>query len=309
MSTNESWQSVASRGQASTAVWRTHSPGFTVGEITLVLHQTDVDNLPVAAQAVVTQEDLVDTARNARDMVIDLIKDLAIRFPRKLDGELGARDPFHADLKHIRVVEMDGLDSVVTRGQRALSLWVKFNARRVAAGGTPFLVGGSAVAVLSAALIDLPVKTQEVANEVSDLTDLRSDLLALKDKVDTNNKRWFAAWEGEFSVGSPERNALSQIDTGSPTPLPTVLEIAPPLVAVDGTTVQVNYAAGGGAHASVRMLQFHIVGEPEWGNEEPVTEPSQTVNNGAFALALVRFRTRVSNSTGEVFSPAVEIQM
>ena len=214
MITTDSWQSVASRGQASTAIWRTHSPAFTVGEVTLTLHQADVDNLPLAAQAVVTQEDAVDTTRDTRDAVIAVIKDLATRFPRKLDGELAARDPFHADLQHIRVVEMDGLESVVTRGQRALSLWVKFNARRVAAGGTAFLVGGSAVAVLSGALADLPLKTQLVADAASVLADLRSTLLALKDQVDTNNKRWFASWQGEFLLGSPERNALSQIDTG-----------------------------------------------------------------------------------------------
>lgn len=309
MSTNESWQSVASRGQASTAIWRTHSPGFTVGEVTLPLHQADVDNLPIAAQPVVTQEDAVDTARNGRAAVIAVIKDLAVRFPRKLDGELAARDPFHADLQHIRVVEMDGLDTVVTRGQRALSLWVKFNTRRVAAGGTAFLVGGHAVAVLSGALVALPTKTQLVADATSILADLRSALLALKDKVDTNNKRWYAAWQGEFLPGSPERDALSQIDTGTPTPLPDVLVIVAPLTAVDGTTVQVDYVPGGGDHATELSLQFYAVGEAEWGHSVAVAQPSQVVNHAAFEQGLVRFRTRGANSTGEVFSPVVEIQM
>lgn len=214
MNTNESWQTLAKRGQGSTAIWRTHSAGFTFGEVTLPLHQDDVDALPVAAQAVVTQEDAVDTARAARDGKIAIIKDLAIRFPRKLDGELSARDSFHSDLRHIRAVEMDGISSVTTRGQRAFSLWMKFNARRVAAGGTPFLVGGLSVTVLGDALESLPDMTQLVANEVSTLNDLRDDLLKLKDRVDTNNKRWYAAWEGEFLAGSAERNALSQIDTG-----------------------------------------------------------------------------------------------
>lgn len=300
---------MAIRGQASTAIWRTHSPAFTVGEVTLPLYQADVDNLPIAAQSVVTQEDAVDTARNARDGVLAIIKDLATRFPRKLDGELAARDPFHADLQHIRVVEMDGLESVVTRGQRALSLWMKFNARRVAAGGTAFLVGGNAVAVLSGALADLPLKTQLVADAASLLSDLRSALLGLKDKVDTNNKRWYASWQGEFSVGSPERNALSQIDTGSPTPPPTLLEIALPLTAVDDTTVQVDFAAGGGEHATEMMLQYYIEGEAEWANEVVATPPSQQVNNGAFAQALIHFRTRVKNSTAELFSPPADFQM
>lgn len=214
---NESWQTILARAQQSIAIWTQHAPSFTVGELTLAGHQGDAALLEPAGQAVVTQEDAVDTARNARDTTMEFLKDLAIRAPRKMDGEFSARDPFHADLRHIRVVEMTGLDTILTRSQRVLSLWQKLNTRNAAMVPLrpPFLVGGVAVAAFAAALASLPNKTQVVENMGSVLGDVRSDLLILKERVRLNNIRWYAAWQGEFVEGSPERNALSQIDTGS----------------------------------------------------------------------------------------------
>ncbi len=48
----------------------------------------------------------------------------------------------------------------------------------------------------------------------SALSDVRSALRTLADRVDRNNKRWYAAWQGTFPVGTPENDALSQIETG-----------------------------------------------------------------------------------------------
>ena len=214
---NDSWQTILQRAQSTNAIWGQHAPGFTVGTLTLALHQADAALLEPAAQAVVTAEDAVDSARDDRDSSMNFIKDLAIRAPRKMDGELSVGDPYHSDLKHIRAVEMTGLETTVTRGQRTVSLWQKLNARNAAmVPPLPAMtVGGATVTQLAAALTGLPLKTQAVENAASFLGDRRSDLLVLKERVYTNNIRWFAAWEGEFVEGSPERNALSQIDTGS----------------------------------------------------------------------------------------------
>ena len=56
-------------------------------------------------------------------------RDLATRLPRKMDGDLAPEDPFQDDLRDIRVIDMTGLDSIQARGQRALSLWKKYNVR------------------------------------------------------------------------------------------------------------------------------------------------------------------------------------
>lgn len=308
---NDSWQTILQRQQQTNAVWTLHSPTFTVGGLTPAAHAADGALLEPRAQAVVTQEDAVDSARNARDASVALITDLSIRAPRKMDGELALRDPFHADLKQIRSIEITGLTTAVTRGQRTLSLWQKLNARNAAAVPVvpPLLVGGKSAADLAAALEGLPELTQAVENQASLLNDRRSDLQEIKERVYSNNIRWYAAWQGEFEVGSPERNALSQIDTGAATPPPTMLEIAPPLVAVDASTVQVNYAAGGGEHASELELQWYADGDPEWSNVLPAELPSTVVSSPAIEGKLVHFRTRVKNSVAEVFSPEATIQM
>lgn len=308
---NDSWQTILQRAQQTVAVWNQHNPTFTVGGLTATAHAADGALLEPRAQAVVTAEDAVDTARNARDAAVALITGLSIRAPRKMDGELAVRDPFHADLKHIRSVEVTGLESAVVRGQRTLSLWEKLNVRNAAAVPVvpPLLVGGKTAANLAAALTGLPALTQIVENKGSALNDRRSDLSEVKERVYSNNIRWYAAWQGEYLPGTPERDALSQIDTGEPTPPPTMLEIAPPLSPVDATTVQVNYAAGGGDHASELELQWYVEGEPAWGNVAEAVLPSQQVSSPSFEQALVHFRTRVKNSTAEIFSPEHTIQM
>lgn len=44
----------------------------------------------------------------------------------------------------------------------------------------------------------------------------RRALRSLTVKVDRNNKRWYLAWQAEYLPGTPENDALSLIDTGSP---------------------------------------------------------------------------------------------
>lgn len=218
MADNEGWQAIQERGQQTLAVMSVHAPALVVGEITLASHTADVDAMPALAQAVKDQEDVVDDKRVARDGVLATIKDLTVRMPRKLEGELGARDPFHGDIRTIRNVEIDDSKSAVSRGQRTLALLKKYNARNAAAvpAKPPLTVGGLGIAALQTAVDAVPVKTQDVEDELAVLTDKRGDRDALMDKVDTNNKRLYVAMQGEFPTGSAARAALSQIDTGSP---------------------------------------------------------------------------------------------
>ena len=193
-----------------------HAPALEVGEISLGSHTTDVNAMPGLAQIVKDQEDVVDDARVARDASIATIKDLTVRMPRKLEGELGPKDPYHADIRTVRLTEIDDPKSATVRGQRMVSLLKKYNARQAAAvpAKPPLTVGGQGIAVLEAALAALLLSTQEVEDEISDLKDKRDDRDALTDKVDTNNKRLYVAMQGEFATGSAARAALDQIDTG-----------------------------------------------------------------------------------------------
>lgn len=233
------WQQILTRAQQTTAVWGEHAPTFALRGLTRAQHQADAAALAPAAQAVADAQDLLDDARAARDTVIAQVQEMAVRMPRKLDGDLLPNDPFHRDLEDIRSGRYDGLGGTIARGQRVIALWKKLNARNAAA--TPVIpaltVGGVALATFTTWVESLPALQQAVEDAQSPLRDRRRDLRTLAERVDEGNKRWFAAWQGEFPPGTPEGDALGQITTegsggggdsgsggngGGPAPAPTL---------------------------------------------------------------------------------------
>jgi hypothetical protein len=209
------WQHILSRAQQSLAVWQQHSPAFKVGTLTLAAHQGDVTALSPAGQTAADAQDAVDDARAAREAAQAAVASMNTRMPRKLDGELLPDDPFHGDLEDIRTLPSDSGPNIQARGQKVVALWKKVNARNAAA--TPVLpalvVGGVTLAAFTAQVEGLPGLQQTVEDKEASLRDARGDLRTLASRVDSNNKRWYAAWQGEFPAGTPEGDALAQIET------------------------------------------------------------------------------------------------
>ena len=161
---------------------------------------------------------------------------------------------------------------------------------------------GTTLADFTTLMNTLAPALQEVENQVSDERKAAGTLARATAKVDRQNKKWFIAWQGAFEVGSPERDALSQIDTGSPTPVPTALVIAT-AAPQPGGNFALTYTAGGGAHASALLLQWQIVGvDADFGHDTAINQAGQTVASGAGAGATVKFRTKGSNSSGITYS-------
>ena len=212
------WQTILQRGQQTVGVWTQFAPAFAVDDLTLALHEADVNALAPLGLITEQKQDAVDDARAARDATLRAISDFGVRMARKLDGELSPADPFHRDIEDLRTVAFDSIPGTLARGQKTVSLWEKSNARRAAA--TPvkpaLTVGGRTLALFKADVEGLPGRTLAVEKAESTLRDARCDLRTLASRADSNNKRWYAAWSGEFAAGSPERAALGQIDTGSP---------------------------------------------------------------------------------------------
>lgn len=211
------WQQILQRAQQSLAVWQTHSPGFAVRGLTLASHTADVAALSPAGQAAEDAQEVADDARAARDAVQAAVAEINTRLPRKLDGDLMPDDPFHADLEDIRRVDSDSGKGIQQRGQKVIAVWKKLNARNAAASPViaPLAVGGVTLATFTAQVESLPGQQQTVEDKEALLRDARGDLRKLAAKVDAANKRWYAAWQGEFAAGTPEGDALGQIDTES----------------------------------------------------------------------------------------------
>ncbi len=300
----EYWETTYARGLQTIGVWQAFAPTFTAGEMTLAGHQTDAAALTTAAHERELQQDVVDVARSTRDTNMRMLEDPCIRFPRLLEGCLTAEDELHAEIADIRSVNPDSPDRVMQRARRVISLWKRVNALRAAASPsqTELKVGTQTVAELQTVLERHAALLQAVETERGKLTLRREGLRSLASKVDRNNKRWFAAWEGNFAEGSPEREALRQINTGQDTPIPTVLEIA--VVAPIGPgAVAITYTEGGGYRATSLELLWQRVGmDAGYTNRTLAVPAGQEIRDGFANGMTINFKTRVGNSTGEVES-------
>lgn len=208
---SESWEYGYHRGQQTNGVCLTFAPGFVWGEVTLASHTADVSALQTKANERDVQQDVVDVARLLRDANLRFMEDLCIRFPRKLEGDLTVADPLHKEIADLRAIDPDSPDNTAARTRRTISLWKRINTARAAQVPpvAAFQVGASVVGDLETALNNQNTLLQNVENERGKLTQKREALRLLAVKVDENNKRWYAAWEGEFAVGSPGSRRLT----------------------------------------------------------------------------------------------------
>ena len=302
-------QDVHQRGQQTIAVWGSFDPAFQVGSLTLAAHTADVALLVTQADARGTQQDVFDDAMLARDANFNAIRDIIVRVPQLIEATLEEDDLLQNDLDDVYAISPDSQASLQERARRVISLWTRANAVRAAK--TPplpvLLLGAVAVANLQTRLTNHPTLLQAVENERSELNQKKSQLNATARRVDRNNKRWYAAWSKNFAVGSPENNALSQVDTGPTTPAPSAQEIN--TLVASGNNVAVTYLAGGGAHATTMVLLWQVVGtDPDFGHATPVVLTGQTV--GPFPPGPeVLFKTRASNSTGDTDSAVQTIEL
>lgn len=308
---SEYWEDIYHRGQQTIGVWTTFAPALTVGEVTLASHTTDTAALQTKANERDVQQDTVDVARDARDTNLRLMEQLCVRFPRKLEGDLAPADPLHAEIADLRNINPDTPDTVAARTRRTISLWNRVNTQRAAAVPPlpAFNVGGTLVAALDTALTSQNTLLQNIENERGKLTQKRELLRALAGKVDRNNKRWYAAWEGEFADGSAEQAALAQIDTGGQTPPPSALEINAAVVNPP-TQVVLTYVPGGGDHATSFKLVWKIeTVDADFTHEAVLNLAGQTVTVAGAAGKTVSFKARATNSTGSTDSAVTQVVM
>lgn len=306
----EQWQEGFTRNQQTRGIWNTHDAAFTVGGLTLAQHATDGDALLTLANARDVAEDVVDDARDLRETKGGWLMDLCIRFPRAVSGQLAPDDAMHNEVADVQKIEVNSQADLGTRGRKVVSLVTRFNAARAAmVPPQPELKVKSAVAgepdvtiaAFTTALNAQPGLLLAIENKKADLNKARSALQAQTLKVDRNNKRWFVAWEGNFPDGSPEIAALSQIDTGPSTPVPSAQEIDQATAAGSGA-VNITHVPGGGAHASLLLLMWKIVGtDTDFVHETVVVLAGQTIA-GLPVGATVEFKDRASNSKGHTDS-------
>lgn len=305
----EFFEAVHQRGQQTLAVWNTHAATFQVGALTLAAHTTDVALLMTHVNDRDVQQDVQDDAVLARDANFGALRDIVVRVPQLIEATLEDDDRLHSDLDDVFAVDPNRTHGGMERARRVVSLWNRVNILRAAM--TPALpaltLGATTVANLQTLLTNHPGLLQTVEDERSELNQKTSLLKTTSRRIDRNNKRWYAAWSQNFAIGSPENDALSQIDTGPTTPAPSALKID--TLTAAGTSVQVAYVAGGGDHATTLVLLWRVVGiDPDFGHATAVNLAGQTI--GPFSAGdEIQFKTRGSNSTGDTDSTVKSITL
>jgi len=305
----EFWEGVHVRGQQSIGVWETFDATFQVGPLTKAQHAIDVALILTHVTERDTQQDVFDDAIEFRNTNFNLLFDIVTRVPQLIDATLDDADPLNNDLDDVFGVDPDTQHGVMERSRRVISLWNRVNIKRAAmAPALPALtLGVTTVANLQTAVTNHPTLLQTVENERAEVSQKKSQLQTTSRRVDRNNKRWYAAWANFFAVGSPEHNALSQVDTEEGTTPPTALEIATLTQTV--LSVAVAYVAGGGRRATSLVLLYQVVGvDADFGHATPVVLAGQTI--GPFpAGATINIKTRATNSAGSTESAVQTITL
>lgn len=302
------WQLIHARGQQTLAIWQEYAPDHTVGSLTIEDHAVTIESLPELAQTLVNEEAALDAARASRDAYMIAVRDLTIHMPRLLENDLPENHPLHRDIVDLRQIEPESFTSIVSRGQRVLSLWKKGDAARATMGLGPLVVDDTTLDEYRDLMEVLPATERAVEEERADIATARTVLHTAMHTADVNNKRWFKAWESDSGEGTPAREALSQIDVGAK------VEVSAALVIACGTrtapdTIVLDYELGSGANAAVRQLHWQLPGEVAFPHGMDALPPQQVVSNPAFAKGAVVFRTRTFNSAGEAFGPTVTVEL
>ena len=197
-----------------------------------------------------------------------------------------------------------GRETIQSEAQAWESVWEKFDA-----GWSPNPPTNT-LATLRTLITDSDTQEDLFKKANTDWRKSAEELSVLGDALWDDCVAWYEAATTLFKEGTAIGNMIrSTIPTSPTTPEPTPLEIATTTPSAGGN-VAVTYAATGGQHATVLMLQWRIVGvETEFGHDTTVNSAGQTAATGGSAGQVVELRVRTTNSSGTTFSTVKSVTL
>jgi hypothetical protein len=127
----------------------------------------------------------------------------------------------------------------------------------------------------------------------------RENLRAHDREADRLNKRWYRTVKQGTELSAALTAALEGIPTEPGTPAPDPIEIAAVTQGgEEGRQVLVAYVAGGGAHATLKEVQFTLPGDVVPFTHKVPLDASGNALGPYETGTVVTLRTSVSNSTG-----------
>jgi hypothetical protein len=216
------WYDIHSRGVDTVAVWTTFAPTVSVGEFTLAAHSVDVNLFNSLILDFSQAEDALNLARASRDASGTALKQVCVRALKLISGTLKPTDNLLKEVRSVTSVTGESQGAMNEKCFRLVSLWIAVNTHRATLlpAQSPLSVDTTDVTSFQSMLGNHAMLVQTVATKRTLRSQKLSALKAVATKVDQNNKRWYKAWQGQFAAGTPQRDALSLINTGASQTLP-----------------------------------------------------------------------------------------
>ncbi len=184
-------------------------------------------------------------------------------------------------------------------------VWVRANTAMAALTPTqPAIVraiqGVAHTAVMLKALIDGYTDLIKELEDKQELLDKSREALRAHDKTaDRLNKRWYKLVKQGMELTPELESALEGIPTEPGTPPPEPIEIATVTQGgQDGLQALLAYDIGGGAHATLKELEFTVSGDAEQFTHKVPLDASGNALGPYPPNTVLTIRTSVSNSAG-----------
>ena len=266
-----------------------------------------IDGFEPLVQARVAAQDVFDEAfRNVQGALLKM-KILGTKVPVLIEGHLEENERLMQDVDQLYGPSPRTEASILKRARELYPVWLRANTAMAALTPTqPAIVraiqGVAHTVVMLKALLDGYADWIKVLEDKEELLNSAREALRAHDRAaDRLNKRWYRTVKTGTELTVELTAALVGIPTEPSTPVPDPIEIATVTQGgEDGLQALVSYVAGGGDHATTKLVQWEVEGVDAPGSFAQ-TVPLDASGNalGPFAVGkVVRVRTLVSNSAG-----------
>jgi hypothetical protein len=210
------------RGLDSAAIWNNNAPTFLVGELNLAAYLVQVNLLSTRLFELAQSEDLLHTARMGRDGVATNLRAIIPNACRLIAGTAAIGDAIATKVQAVYRVRDTSFVALKQKTEKLVIAWTAVNAHRAALSPVqgPLLVGTKTVTELQSDCGNYAQLLKNISDKEDPVSTKRQQVINLAVVVDKYNKRFYKAWLGHWPAGSPQRAALSIIDTGAASPIP-----------------------------------------------------------------------------------------
>lgn len=301
--TMQPWEITKERAQATLTVWNQHAPALQIGTRSATDLATLIDGYEPLVQSRATQQDAADAAYRAVQSNLLKLQLLGTRVPPIIEGQLSADEGLMRDLRDVYKVRQTSQNKILERARRLHPVWVRANTALAALTPpqpaiTRPIQGVAHTAAMYLALLNGHTALTQALSDADGLYDSALDALDDHDEeCDDLIKRWYKVAKAVFEPGSAAYGALESIPTEPATPAPDPIEIGTLVQGGDtGLQVLVSYAAGGGAHATTRLVRWQVDGVDAGFDLNAPLDPSGNTLGPFTVGQVVRVITEVSNS-------------